>query len=128
MHFKLTSVFAVMAVIVVLDAIVPNIVQDETTAYWIILSLSFLLGSCMALLQSALYGAAGPCAELNNRMNLGVGVSGLIINCLRMVDLAALSNDEVTSAYVFFFTACVFLVLCTVLAFRFVRAFNLDQE
>ena len=126
MHFKMTVVFATMTIIVALDAIVPTACSHEATGYWIILTLALMLGVCMAILQSALYGTAGPCAELTNRMNLGVGISGLSINCLRMVDLAVLKYNP-TSAYVFFFTAFAFLVLCTILAFRFVRAYDADQ-
>lgn len=80
----------------------------------------------MAILQSALYGAAGPSAELTNKINLGMGVSGLSINFVRILFLATLP-DNTTSAYVFFFTSSTFLILCTVLAARFVRAYNTDQ-
>ena len=59
-------------------------------------------------------------------INLGMGVSGLSINAARILFLATLS-DSFVSAYVFFFSASAFLVLCTVLALRFVRAYNNDQ-
>ena len=91
LHFKMTSIFGVMSSIVVLDALVPTLVADEATAYWAIISLAVLLGACMAILQSALYGSAGPSAELTNMINLGMGVSGLSINCFRIADLATLS-------------------------------------
>ena len=73
-----------------------------------------------------MYGAAGPCAELTNKINLGMGVSGLSINTARIIFLATLSDNNV-NADVFFFTSSAFLVVCTILALRFVQAFNADQ-
>ena len=50
LHFKLTTIFATLSMIVVLYALVPTLIVDESTAYWIIISLAVLLGACMAIL------------------------------------------------------------------------------
>lgn len=126
LHFKITVMFGIKSIIVILYAVVPTVFSNERTAYSIIIGLAMLLGACMAILQSACYGVAGPSAQLMDKFNLGVGVSGLAINTLRIVVLATLSDFTVI-AYVFFCGTGAFLILCTVLALRFVREFSTDQ-
>ena len=46
----MTSIFGVLAGIVVLYALVPTLITNEATAYWIIIGLAVLLGACMAIL------------------------------------------------------------------------------
>ena len=69
-------------------------VTDESAAYWIVLSLGFLFGCCYAIMQAALYGLAGPSAALMNNLNLGIGLSGLSINLLRVITLASIKDND----------------------------------
>ena len=97
--------------------------QNESTAYWIVIGLSILFGSSIALLQGALYGVAGPCAALTNNLMLGVGISGMAINVLRMVFLASMPSNFSASSQAFFYMSGVFLAMCSVLGFMFVRRY-----
>lgn len=92
MQIKLTSCFALNTVITVLLAVLPLYIADEATAYYSVLSLAVVYGCSYALLQATLYGTAGPNAGLTNKLNLGIGASGLMINVVRMIFLAAVTN------------------------------------
>jgi len=85
----------VNAVVTFLLVLVPLAMakQNESTAYWIVIGLAILFGSSIALLQGVLYGIAGPCAALTNNLMLGVGISGMVVNLLRMVFLASMPNN-----------------------------------
>ena len=54
-----------------------------------------LYGSSYAVLQATLYGVAGPNAGLTNKLMLGIGLSGLLINGIRMIFLAAVTNLDI---------------------------------
>jgi hypothetical protein len=119
MQVKLTSCFALNTVITVLLAVLPLYIQDETTAYYSVLMLSVVYGTSYAVLQATLYGTAGPNAGLTNKLNLGIGASGFMINAVRMIFLAAVTNLDI-EAQMFFYGSGLFLLVCTVLSFRFV--------
>ena len=111
--------FAVSTAITFALVLVPLCLSDESTAYWIVMSLSVLFGTAYAVLQAALYGLAGPTQELLNSLNLGLGFSGLSVNLLRIVVLASVKSNE-TGAQIFFYTTGAYLMLCTYLAWRFI--------
>ena len=50
LHVKMTLVFFLMAVEIILIAIVPKIIHDEATAYWAVISIAVGIGICMATL------------------------------------------------------------------------------
>ena len=71
----------------------------------------------------ACYSLAGPSVELLNNFNLGVGISGLTINCFRIIILATIDSNT-TGAQIFFYTTGVYLMLCSYLAWKFVCDFE----
>ena len=105
--------------------LIPICLNDESSAYWIVISLSVLFGSAYAVLQAALYGLAGPTLVLLNALNLGLGFSGLSVNVLRIIVLASVESSE-TGAQIFFYTTGAYLMLCTYLAWRFIHHYQRD--
>ena len=69
---------------------------------------------------------AGPSADLTNALMLGIGVSSLIVNAVRMVFLAAVPNLNI-EAQMFFYGSALFLLFCTYLSFRFVSEYESDE-
>jgi len=63
-------------------------------------------------------------------VQIGVGLSGLIINLLRIFLLLTLPDNLSREASVFFYTSALFLVVCTILSFCFVRHYtaNLSNQ
>ena len=127
MQVKMTFVFFLMAVDIILIALIPNFISNEAVAYWIVIGIAVVIGICMATLQATLYGAAGPSAELTNLLTLGMGVSGLSINTARIFFLAFVS-DQTVSGYIFFFTSSAFLIVCAVLSAMFVKEQNAENR
>ena len=126
LQFKLTATFLINSIVTVLLVLIPLIVQDQATAYWITISLAIVFGCSYAILQATLYGVAGPCAALTNNLMFGVGLSGLIINAIRMIFLASIKNLDL-EAQLFFYGSALFLFVCTYLSFTFVRDFQHDE-
>lgn len=126
-QIKVTAMFALSTLITFGLVLVPICVTDEATAYWLVITLSLLFGSAYAVLQAALYGLAGPVASLINNLNLGIGISGLSVNLLRMVVLASVHSNTI-GAQIFFYTAGAYLMICTVLAYRFVNSYDDDEK
>lgn len=122
-HFKVTFMFALSTGITFAIVIVSLCIEEEATAYYTVLGLSFLFGSCYAILQAALYGLAGPNVNLMNNLNLGIGLSGLLINLLRCIVLASVKDND-KGAEIFFFTTGAYLLFCTFLAWRFIRLYD----
>lgn len=89
------------------------------------LTLSVLFGCSYAILQASLYGTAGPNAGLTNKLMLGIGLSGLLINGIRMIFLAAVTNLNI-EAQMFFYGSAFFLLICTVLSYFFVDDYQAD--
>ena len=127
LHVKVTVMFTVSTAVTFALVLVPLCIADEATAYWTVIALSVLFGSAYALLQAALYGLAGPVAALINNLNLGIGISGLSVNVLRILVLASVESPT-TGAYIFFFTTGAYLLFCTCLAWRFVSLYLADQN
>lgn len=78
------------------------------------------------MLQAQLYATAGPSAILTNNLMLGLGLSGLIVNAIRMIFLATIPNLDV-EAQVFFYGSAFFLLICTVLSYRFCNEYLQDD-
>ena len=74
-----------------------------------------------------MYGLAGPAIGLLNNLNLGIGISGLSVNCLRIVVLATIESNTV-GAQIFFYTTGVYMFVCSYLAWLFVKNYNSDQN
>jgi len=125
LQVKVTLMFAISTLITFGLVLVPICITDEATAYWIVIMLSFLFGSAYAILQAALYGLAGPNAQLLNKLNLGIGISGLSINLLRILVLATVKSNTV-GAQIFFYTTGIYLLVCTALANQFVKNYEKD--
>ena len=62
--------------------------------------------------------------DLLNNFNLGIGISGLSVNVLRMIVVASVKSQKV-GAEIFFYTAGVYLMVCTYLAWRFIKEHDL---
>ena len=92
LQLKMTWTFGLNTVITVLLALLPLQISNQTTGYYSILGVSALFGTSYAVLQATLYQIAGPSAELTNALMLGIGVSSLVVNAVRMVFLAAVPN------------------------------------
>ena len=119
LHIKVTFMFMLSTAITFGLVLIPLCVADEATAYWLVIVLSLLFGSAYAILQAALYGLAGPAIGLLNNLNLGIGISGLSVNCLRIVVLATVESNTV-GAQIFFYTTGVYMLVCSYLAWLFV--------
>ena len=50
LSIKMTFVFFLMAIDIILIALVPNFITDEATAYWIVIGIAVMIGICMATL------------------------------------------------------------------------------
>ena len=120
-HIKVTLMFALSTIITFAIVIISLCVKSlgESNAYWAVLTLCFLFGSCYAIMQAALYGLAGPSMALMNNLNLGIGMSGLTVNVIRIIVLATVKNST-TGAEIFFFSAGAYLLFVTVLVGWFV--------
>ena len=125
LQFKVTAMFAINMLVTFGLVLIPITVADEAIAYWLVITLSILFGSSCAILQAALYGLAGPFAQLMNNFNLGIGISGLSVNFLRIIVLATVKRN-LQGAQIFFYTAGAYLMVCTALAYRFVRNYEED--
>jgi len=90
LDLRLTLTFAINTLITFFIGMTPNLITDEATAYYMVITLAVLFGASVALLQATLYSCAGPCATLTNHLMVGIGLSGLAINGLRIVLLAGL--------------------------------------
>ena len=101
----------------------PICISDQSTGYWVVIALSVLFGSVYAVLQASLYGLAGPAVVLLNNLNLGIGLSGMSINLVRIVLVASVSSNTV-SAQIFFYISGSFLIVCTYLAWNFINNYN----
>ena len=58
---------------------------------------------------------------------LGIGLSSLIVNAVRMVFLAAVPNLNI-EAQMFFYGSALFLLFCTALSYKFVEENENDEE
>lgn len=94
---RMTWTFLLNAFCTLLLVIVPLVVANEQKAYSIVIIMSVIYGSSYALLQATLYGVAGPCADLTNNLMIGLGISGLAINMIRIIFLATITNVSVSS-------------------------------
>lgn len=124
-QLKMTVMFAVNAVLMVLFALLPIHIQDQSTGYICVLLLSVVLGCTYAVLQSSLYAVAGSDAGLINKFNLGMGLSGLAINLTRMGFLALITNLDI-EAQCFLYGSALYLLVCAYLSFIFVKAYQAD--
>ena len=119
--------FAISTLITFGLVICPLIIDSQSVGYWVVITLSVLFGSAYAVLQAALYGLAGPSMALLNNLNLGIGISGLSLNVLRIIVVASVKSTT-TGAQIFFYVSGVYMILCTILAWRFVSAFEASQK
>ena len=73
----------------------------------------------IAILQTALYGIAGPSHTLTGYLMVGIGLSALIMHLLRMLILAVYNNYE-GGALIFFTLSGLFLLICAFRSFQFI--------
>jgi hypothetical protein len=92
LHIKMSITFALNATLTVLMAVIPVIISDENTSYCLELIMIILFGTAVAILQATLYGVAGPVQSWTNNLMVGVGISSLLMNILRMIFLAVVPN------------------------------------
>ena len=74
-----------------------------------------------------MYALAGQAAVIMNIFNLGISISGLAVNFLRIIVLATVTSNTV-GAQIFFYTSGVYLIVCSFLAWKFVNEYQEDQN
>ena len=89
--------------------------------------MSVLFGSVYGVHQAAMYALAGQAAVIMNIFNLGISISGLAVNFLRIIVLATVTSNTV-GAQIFFYTSGVYLIVCSFLAWKFVNEYQEDQN
>ena len=123
---RIGGMFSIFSVVCVLMVVTPA-VFEKNIAYWTSLLLCAVIGTAYAILQVSIYEVAGPCAALTNNLMLGIGLAANLVNCVRILFLATIPTDFELSAEVFFLVAALFLVLCSILAFTFIRKYQKAQ-
>lgn len=101
---------------------------NESLAYALVLLLSVIYGAFVGLLQPTTYEIAGPSAKLTIKVQIGVGLSGLLINLLRILLLVTIPNNLTLNASVFFYASTAYLAVCAVLAYRFVGFYDANLK
>jgi len=126
MNLRMTFTFGLnticTALMVVLPLLADTSKQDNKLAlYNLTLFVSAVYGTSTAFLQVTLYGIAGPVADLTTSLMVGVGLSSLLTNFVRII-LHLLSSHYLTEAFVFFGLATLFGLFCTILSFKFLAS------
>ena len=103
---------------------IPVNVKSESLGYWLVIGTSVVYGASTGLLQPTSYETAGPSAKLIIKVQIGVGLSGLLINLLRILLLVTIPNNPSANAEWFFYTSTFYLLVCTILSFFFVKEFD----
>ena len=114
--------FSIMSVTSVLMVITP-LIFGKDFAYFTSLFWCAVIGTAYAVLQVSIYEVAGPCPALTDNLMLGIGLAANLVNGTRMIFLASIPNNYELNAEVFFIFAATFLVVCSVLAFMFIRKY-----
>jgi len=81
--------------------------DSKTSSYHAVLAISVIFGASYAILQASLYGYAGPNATCTNKLMLGIGFGGFLVNAVRMIFLASVKNLDI-EAQMFFYGAALF--------------------
>ena len=84
----MTGTFAVNTVCTILLVIIPSSVTNIELSYNLALLIAGIYGSSVALLQVTLYGVAGPHPEFTISFMVGIGISSLAVNVLRIILMA----------------------------------------
>ena len=124
LQVRMTLTIAINTLCTVMLCFIPTAVQSESLAYWLVILVSVVYGASVGLLQPTSYETAGPSAKLIIKVQIGVGLSGLLINLLRILLLVTIPSNLELNAELFFYLSAGYLALCTVLSFLFVRDFN----
>lgn len=119
----MTGTFAINTVCTLLLVIIPSTVTNIELSYNLALLIAGIYGSSVALLQVTLYGVAGPHPEFTISFMVGIGISSLAVNLLRIILMVLIGVDEklTIQAYVFFVISVFFLALCTLVSYRLVN-------
>eukprot|EP00347_Sterkiella_histriomuscorum_P021950 403332207 len=127
LHISLTMALAVNTVLTLLTAIIPQVIDDEDTSYAIMMVMTFIFGSMIAFLQTSCYGVAGVSMKLTTMLMVGVGISSISMNVLRMIFLALVSNYA-AGQIVFFSISGAYLFACFFLSILFLRDYDNYQK
>ena len=119
----MTCTFFINATLTIFLGIIPALIVDESISYIVELILTFLFGSSVAILQTALYGTAGPSKALTSSLMIGIGLSSLLMNLLRMLFLVLIPDYE-TGAIIFFSLTGVYLGVCAFLSYDFLKRYS----
>ena len=86
----MTFTFALNTLITIALVLIPYYASNDNrnALYICLLLLSGLYGSSVALLQVTLYGIAGFSAATTSAFMVGIGLSAMIVNLLRILLLA----------------------------------------
>ena len=88
--------------------------------YIFLLIISGIYGASVALLQVTLYGVAGSSAVNTSAFMVGIGLSAMIVNLLRIL-LLVIEPNTVVGAYIFFGITAIFNLISTFVAYRYVK-------
>jgi hypothetical protein len=120
----MTVTLAINTVCTFMLCFIPTMVKSESLAYWLVILVSVVYGASVGLLQPTSYETAGPSAKLIIKVQIGVGLSGLLINLLRILLLVTIPKNLELNAELFFYTSTGYLAICTILSYFFVKDFN----
>jgi len=97
------------------------------TIYYLTLGVAAVYGTSTALLQVTLYGVAGPVPQLTVAFMVGIGLSSMLTNIVRII-LHLMEGDPNTEAIVFFLLSTLFLAFCTLLSYKFLILSEIKRE
>ena len=94
--------------------------QNLNGLYSLLMVVCAVYGASIALLQVTLYGVAGPVPELTVAFMVGLGLSSLLTNLIRII-LHTCVDDSDIEALIFFGLCTMFLSGCTYLSYIFLN-------
>lgn len=97
---------------------IPGWFATKIGGFWFENFLILILGACTGLYQVSLYGTAGSLGDIKimTAVQVGIGVSSLFVNLIRIIFLAANSDFE-EGAFFFFVSSGFILLAIAVLSF-----------
>ena len=128
LNIRVALCLGLMGLTLIVVPLEAELLSNTTLGFVVILGILFLLGIFNTIQQSSIAGLAGvfPFAYMG-RFVLGTGLAGLFINCLRIIILLALGSQadtnqgQIIEILVYFGCSGLFLVLCIVLHYKFIK-------
>ena len=89
LRVSLTMALLVNALLTLLCAVIPQVIENEHLSFYLMLFIVFLFGCMIAFLQTSCYGVAGVSMKLTTMLMVGVGISSISMNVLRIIFLVS---------------------------------------